>query len=373
MSTKKSPNTNVLAKEGRDVDVLRGTVVDAASVCISLWISYLLVLLYLFVAVGEITHRDLFLENPVKLPFLNVDLPLVGFFIFGPGLILVIHTYTLIHFALLADKISVFRKELLIQTDESIRLRLRRLLPSNIFLQLLAGPRESASSMLGSVLRLIAWFTLVASPVALLVFFQLQFLPFHHEAITWWQRIAVVLDLTLLWTMWPSIARGRATKTQWKDLSLRRTAAIELLRDPTALWAALSRIAMRPRWRSRRLRPSMVAALATLIVLCLVFLIATFPGERLDSLPSVRFIPWKHGRDNPWGLDYWEFRSPHKLLVDGDVDFGFRRADSLWSNRLMLPDVDVVDHTKYDSEDKLAGIETTVSLRVRHLEGAILS
>jgi hypothetical protein len=41
MSTKKSPNTNVLAKEGRDVDVLRGTVVDAASVCISLWISYL--------------------------------------------------------------------------------------------------------------------------------------------------------------------------------------------------------------------------------------------------------------------------------------------------------------------------------------------
>jgi hypothetical protein len=167
-------------------------------------------------------------------------------------------------------------------------------------------------------------------------------------------------------------AGGRATKTQWKDLSLRRTAAIELLRDPTALWAALSRIAMRPRWRSRRLRPSMVAALATLIVLCLVFLIATFPGERLDSLPSLRFIPWKHGRDNPWGLDYWEFRSPHKLLVDGDVDFGFRRADSLWSNRLMLPDVDVVDHTKYDSEDKLAGIETTVSLRVRHLEGAIL-
>jgi hypothetical protein len=29
---------------------------------------------------GGVTHRDLFLGSPVKLPFLNVDLPLLGFF-----------------------------------------------------------------------------------------------------------------------------------------------------------------------------------------------------------------------------------------------------------------------------------------------------
>jgi len=40
--------------------------------------SYLFVLLYLPIAVGSVMH--LFLENPVKLPFLNVGLPLVGFF-----------------------------------------------------------------------------------------------------------------------------------------------------------------------------------------------------------------------------------------------------------------------------------------------------
>ena len=36
-------------------------------------------------AVGSVTHRDLLFESPVKLPFLNVDLPLVGFFVLGPS------------------------------------------------------------------------------------------------------------------------------------------------------------------------------------------------------------------------------------------------------------------------------------------------
>jgi hypothetical protein len=35
------------------------------------------VLFYLAVAAGAVTHADLCLENPVKLPFLNIDLPLL--------------------------------------------------------------------------------------------------------------------------------------------------------------------------------------------------------------------------------------------------------------------------------------------------------
>jgi len=74
-----------IADEAKDLKALCAAVVDAAGVGAGLWFNYLFVFLYLLIAVGSATYRDLFLENSVKLPFLNVDLPLVGFFILGRG------------------------------------------------------------------------------------------------------------------------------------------------------------------------------------------------------------------------------------------------------------------------------------------------
>jgi len=166
-----------------------------------------------------VTHRDLFFENPVKLPFLGVDLPLTGFFWLGPIIFIIAHTYVLLHFVLLADKVGVFHAELRAQIDdEDVRTRLRRQLPSNLFVQFLAGPSAVRVGVLGSLLRLIARISLVIGPLGLLVFFQLQFLPYHSEPITWLQRIYVVADLALLWVLWPSIVRGRLTRIPWLAL-----------------------------------------------------------------------------------------------------------------------------------------------------------
>jgi hypothetical protein len=131
------------AGKAKDLQALRDAVVDAASVGAALWFSYLFVLLYLLISVGSITHRDLFLEIPVKLPFLSVDLPLLGFFTLGPAIFLVVHAYVLLHFVLLAGKVGDFDAELKEQIkDEEVRRRLRQQLPSNIFVQFLAGSRE---------------------------------------------------------------------------------------------------------------------------------------------------------------------------------------------------------------------------------------
>src|SRR5438309_2106812 len=81
-----------------DLQALRDAVVDAAAVGGGLWLSYLFSLLYLAIAAGAVTHKDLFLENPVKLPFLNVELPLLAFFVLGPLLFEILHAYTLLHF-----------------------------------------------------------------------------------------------------------------------------------------------------------------------------------------------------------------------------------------------------------------------------------
>ena len=117
-----------------------------------MWFSYLFVLFYLAVAAGAVTHEDLFLEKPVKLPFLNIELPLLAFFFLAPILFVIVHAYTLVHLVMLTEKAKGFhrgaaradRRERRLAEDElktrkDIRDGLRRQLPSNIFVQFLAG------------------------------------------------------------------------------------------------------------------------------------------------------------------------------------------------------------------------------------------
>ena len=391
-----STSTQAFAAQAKDLGALREAVVDAAGVGTGLWLSYLFLFFYLFVAVAAVTHKDLFFENPVKLPFLNVELPLIGFFWLGPLLFLILHAYVLLHLSLLAGKVGAFHDELQAQiTDVDTRARLRRQLPSNIFVQYLAGSHEVRTGLMGFMLRAIAIITLIVFPVALLVFFQLQFLPYHSAPITWWHRIAVLIDIILLWRLWPSIALGQA-KRIWHD-DLRHPSIVTL-------------------------------AVATFVSLLLVFTIATFPDEWLDfNLPTLRLAPTKlpslepeptatdqrslndHSSSNtkrqsdalsenekeaqPLLKERWrkivdfakerwwnvidfaksmEWTSLHDLLVGGDVDLVARKPRSLWSNRLVLPGIDVIDRAKFDSEEKIKALPETLSLRGRRLEGAIL-
>jgi uncharacterized protein YjbI with pentapeptide repeats len=275
------------------------------------------------------------------LPFLNVDLPLLGFFWLGPLIFLIVHAYVLLHFVLLAGKVGDFDAELKEQIpDEDVRRRLRRQLPSNIFVQFLAGSREVRTGVMGFMLRLIAQISLVIGPIALLVFFELQFLPYHDWAITWWHRIAVLADIALLWMLWPSIARGETAQLSRRDLRRGKIVAL---------------------------------AVASLVPALLVTTIATFPGEwPLDNLPSLQFIPWKNQKNHPWWPPEWRLASLHELLVAGEVDFAARKPTSIWSNRLVLPGFDAIDHAKFDSEAKIDAVSETISLRARHLEGAVL-
>src|SRR5262249_27327768 len=227
-----------LADEATDRKALRGAVVDAAAVSAGLWLSYIFVLLYLLIAVGGVTHRNLFFEDPVKLPFLSVDLPLVGFFVLAPALFLMVHAYVLLHFVLFAGKVGVFHSELQAQiSDEEVRAQLRWQLPSNIFVQILAGTPDVRRGFTGCLLRLIAQVSLVAGPLALLMLFQIQFLPYHPKpAIALWLRVTVLIDLLLLWMLWPAVARGKVTRIAWRDFHRARIVPAALVRLVRTLW-----------------------------------------------------------------------------------------------------------------------------------------
>src|SRR5262249_51448590 len=169
---------------------------------------------------------------------------------------------------------------------------------------------------IGFLLKAIAWISLVIGPVLLLLLIQVQFLPYHLEWVTWAQRFAVVVDVMLLWLLWPAVLEGRST-LMW---SLQRRGKG---------WQGVAALAGR-----------YIAALtACLIPVGLVFTAATFPGEWLDEwVANWQWIPpnpvteWLGAKDlngKPTSTSF------HNLLFNGAVDNVTRRRTSLFSNTLV--------------------------------------
>jgi hypothetical protein len=130
------------ATKADDLDAIKSAFDDAASVGGGLWLSYLFVLFYLAVAAGAVTHEDLFFERAVKLPFLNIELPLLAFFFLAPIVFTIAHAYTLVHLVMLTDKAKRYHQALYDPkraVDSAARQNLQWQLPSNIFIQFLAG------------------------------------------------------------------------------------------------------------------------------------------------------------------------------------------------------------------------------------------
>jgi len=378
------------------LEALRASLVDASAVSGTLWLSYLFAVFYLLVAIGGVTDKDLLLESPVKLPFLNVDLPLKGFFWLGPALFLILHAYVLLHFAMLAGKANAFDTELRRQIpDRDTRARLRRQLPISIFVQLLAGPMEARTGATGWLLRLIAVISLVLGPVALLLFFLLQFLPYQNEPITWWERIAVLLDLGLLWALWPALARpdvqgawrhqGRPLRQLrvfvWRARADFRFVVVRFrVPSPVLVWPERLR-----RWRVRRqLRVlgrrgrNRLLSVAARLRLIRSHLSAFARGRFVLLLPSAVALPlavlatfpgeWLYGVVSALPI----LQPLRTTLFEGEPDPILRRPESLFSNRLVLPEFDVIDHTKFDTKEKVAALPVTARLRGRDLQRAVL-
>jgi uncharacterized protein YjbI with pentapeptide repeats len=263
------------------------------------------------------------------------------FFVLAPILFIVSHAYTLVHFVMLAAKTGAYDAALREQLESAPETSdsLRRQLPSNVFVQFLAGPRDIREGGLGWLLKAIAWISLVIGPVLLLLLIQAQFLPYHLEWVTWVQRFAVLVDVILLWLLWPAVLSGRS-EIKWPPL-----------------------------WRYP------VLTLASLVPFGLAFTAATFPGEAMEDwigkrqwIPPNAVTAWLGAKDRQ---DKPIWSSFHDLLFQGEVDEVTGRRTSLFSNTLVLPYFDALEATKIDELKKLDSVKHTLVLRRRHLESAI--
>jgi hypothetical protein len=113
----------------KDLGELQRAVNDTAGKTSVLWTTFITFELYLVIAFGSVKHRDLFLEAPIKLPLLNVDLPLVGFFVVATTVLVIFHFYVFLQLLALASKARDYDR-LLRQTisdtsdDQYVRQRL---------------------------------------------------------------------------------------------------------------------------------------------------------------------------------------------------------------------------------------------------------
>ncbi len=302
-----SPPKPDIAKKAHDLEAIKKALEDATSVGAGFWLSYLFLMFYLAIAAGAVTHVDLLLENPVRLPFLNVELPLKAFFFLAPILFLIVHMFTLSKLVILSDKARRFHEELSAQgVSEEDQEGLRRQLPSNIFVQGLAGPKSARESPFGWLMRAMGWMSMVIAPVLLLLLLLLQFLPYHDSWLTWELRLALLFDLALLWWLWRKVLSGDGGTTRSAKASV-------------ALHAA--------------------GGGASLVALAFAWIIATFPGEWPRP-------PWSH-----------------------EIDLVFKALP--WpKNALDLPELNIWEAFKLDDPKKLDWKDHTVNLKGRHLEGA---
>lgn len=305
------------------------------------WLFFLALVAYLFIAAASVSHKDLLLNAPVVLPFLGIALRLDSFFLFGPLVLLFVHFGLLVQHVLLSRKI--IELDTILSEDEQWRGRrmhpLRLEMHSYFYTQALAGSNRSA--VFATFLHGMVWLSLVILPVFLILYFQITFLPYHAEGITWAHRIYLMVELIIL------IGVG-----------------IFLPRPNANFWQAL--------WRTGKQHSTNFFVLVALVFAAVFFsvCVVTFPGEWIDRQLS-KITPLsvvnKAGLDeNNQPIIKSEVFAPTAYFF-ADTGHTAEEFQGMFHRNLTVVDEDVVTSEQSVSED------VSISLRGRNLRYANLS
>jgi Pentapeptide repeats (8 copies) len=221
------------------------------------WLAFLFLLTYVIVTLASVSHKDLLLNSPVRLPIINTDIPLVGFFQYAPAMLLLVYLSLLVQHVIVARKYRRFTDAILpLERETGSENPARERVHAYAFSQILAGPRPHRITKL--MMQLIVYVTFALLPIATLLYFQIKFLPYHEVWITYWHRFAVILGFAMLILLTP-IMQHAPPKRKW-DLRLG---------PPAEAWEVSA-------------RQVVMILLLLPVVLGFSWLIATVPDEWID-------------------------------------------------------------------------------------------
>ena len=340
----------------RDLLTFEKTLNDAASRANALWLSFVFFASLMFVTVGSVSHEQLFLERDLKLPGINLEISLIGFFVAAPVFLVVYHFYTLLQLHGLASKVALYdgllREHAPVKADRRV---LRQRLDSFVFVQMLAGVTERREGWAGKANHVAAWLTMVGLPMAVLILAQLIFLPYHHQAVTWWHRVMIIADLILINWFWSEMTSGKALAAVAEmrtvstiTASLRQSVLIGLrrIRELARTFGAnrTFMILSDARTSSKMWSMPSLALVANLAVVIFSVFVAVFQTERMYE--------WR-----------WKWLTTH--FFEGEVDQVSSRSRNILANRLIVTNQQLVD---FDEKSEISR-----SFRGRDLYGAVLS
>ncbi|MGB6767041.1 MAG: pentapeptide repeat-containing protein [Methyloceanibacter sp.] len=305
----------------------------------SAWLAFLALLTYVVVTLASVSHKNLLLNSPVRLPIINADIPLVGFFQYAPALLLLVYLSLLVQHVILARKYRKFTDAITsYEMEMGTEQPARELVHSYVFSQIAAGPKPNLITKF--MMQLIVYVTFSVLPIITLLYFQIKFLPYHDVSITYWHRIAVMLGFAMLILLTPLMQNTGPTRRRW-DIKV----------GPQA-----------EAWEASGTQVLLVLFLLPLVV-GFSWLIATVPNEWIDR--RLGFVAPTSVRVGP--EDEAKLLNPlvRRVIYDrlpNDDDKGW------WRRWLLSYRVLVVEDT-----DLGAGEGVNVVLRERNFRFALLS
>ncbi len=178
------------------------------------YVSFLLIALYLVEIISSTTHEDLFYANDVVMPIVNIGVPIVWFYAVVPGLFLLLHFNLLIQFYFLSHKVIAFEQALgdggtyggKSYGGEPYQAEQRGALFPSPFSHLLAGSHYSTPFRI--LLGIFVFVSTIVLPLSILLYAQIKFPPYQDDGITWAHRGVIGIDLALVAIYLPIIHSG---------------------------------------------------------------------------------------------------------------------------------------------------------------------
>jgi hypothetical protein len=166
------------APELKDIDIN-----SSAAELRNYTLAFVSFLLYVLITAASTEHEQLLRISAVKLPLLDIDIPIVKFYLYAPLLILVLHFHLLLQHFLFSQQYYSFDTALKIQyPDRADRVLYMKNISGNLSLvHLLGGYQKTFIHLL---LVSIVAICLLIFPLYDLWLLQARFLPFHNTVYT---------------------------------------------------------------------------------------------------------------------------------------------------------------------------------------------
>ncbi|MFZ3065486.1 MAG: pentapeptide repeat-containing protein [Nitrospirota bacterium] len=173
---------------------------------------FLLFLVYTLVIVASTTDLQLLIpESKVRLPIVNVELPLFGFYIVAPFLIVIFH------FNLLFNLLQHSKK--LYEWDKKRNGGDKVLLYPFMFNYLIQYREKNIQHYF---LKRSIWIVVYSFSLAILLFIQLRFSAYHSLLMTFYHSLLIVADCFLLFIYWHRITRPELLTREYDSFKAMR-------------------------------------------------------------------------------------------------------------------------------------------------------